>query len=249
MAKQIVQERQTSGLLYLGTALTGLVDAISYVGLGHVFTANMTGNVVLLGFAVAGTASLSVSRSLTAIAAFLGGALIGGRIAATLEPQSVHRWRITAIAIESTFLLLATLVSLGHRPPLNDSIALYAVITFMALAMGMRNATVRKIGQPDLTTTVLTLTITGLAADSSLAGGNNPRWQRRVLSIVLMFSGAAAGALLVKHSLALPLAVATVATVCVVILLYATSEEPVRRTEIKESVRAQKHSTSEQRGG
>lgn len=248
MTEQIERERQILGLLYLGTAITGLVDAISYVGLGHVFTANMTGNVVLLGFAVAGTAGLSVSRSLTALAAFMAGALMGGRIAATPEPQSIQRWRITAIATESTLLLAATLVSLGHNLPFNDSIRLYAVIIFTALAMGMRNATVRRIGQPDLTTTVLTLTITGLAADSSVAGGSNPRWQRRVLSIVLMFSGAAVGGVLVKHSLALPLAVATVATVCVVISFYVTSEEPVGRTEIKASAHPQKSSTSEQRG-
>jgi len=76
--------------------------------------------------------------------------------------------------------------------------------------MGLRNATVRKIAQPDLTTTVLTLTITGLAADSSFAGGNNPRWQRRVMSILFMFAGAFVGALLFRQSLALPVGVATV---------------------------------------
>ncbi len=68
--------------------------------------------------------------------------------------------------------------------------------------MGLRNATVRKVGVPDLTTTVLTLTITGLAADSSLAGGTNPRWQRRVASVMAMFAGAAVGALMLKRSVA-----------------------------------------------
>src|ERR1700720_2410811 len=67
---------------------------------------------------------------------------------------------------------------------------------------------------PNLTTTVLTLTITGLAADSSFAGGSNPRWQRRAISILLMFAGAFVGALLLRHSLALPLGAATVFTVC-----------------------------------
>ena len=248
MTEQIEQQRQILGLLYLGTALTGLVDAVSYVGLGHVFTANMTGNVVLLGFAVAGTTGLSASRSLTALAAFMAGALMGGRMAATLEPQSILRWRMTAIATESSFLLAATLVSVGHHLPFNDSIPLYAVIIFTALAMGMRNATVRKIGQPDLTTTVLTLTITGLAADSSIAGGNNPRWQRRVLSVVLMFVGAAAGALMLKRSPTLPLAVATVATFFIAILIYFKSEELPGRTEIQGSEGSQTNSTSEQRG-
>ena len=76
--------------------------------------------------------------------------------------------------------------------------------------MGVRNATVRRLAVPDLTTTVLTLTLTGLGADSSLAGGNNPRWGRRVLAVVAMFIGAAAGAwLMLRYGLALPLAIAS----------------------------------------
>jgi uncharacterized membrane protein YoaK (UPF0700 family) len=73
--------------------------------------------------------------------------------------------------------------------------------------MGLRNAIVRKLAVPDMTTTVLTLTITGLAADSSLAGGGNSRWQRRGAAILAMILGAFAGARMVAHSIALPLAV------------------------------------------
>jgi uncharacterized membrane protein YoaK (UPF0700 family) len=69
----------------------------------------------------------------------------------------------------------------------------YALICMTALAMGIRNATVRKLAVQDLTTTVLTLTITGPAADSSLAGGGNPRWQRRIGAAGSMFVGAALG--------------------------------------------------------
>ena len=67
---------------------------------------------------------------------------------------------------------------------------MYGIIILTALAMGLRNATVRKLAVPDLTTTVLTLTITGLAADSSLGGDDNLRWQRRTAAVMLMFSGA-----------------------------------------------------------
>jgi len=56
---------------------------------------------------------------------------------------------------------------------------------------------VRNVGVPDLTTTVLTLTLTGLAADSKVAGGASTRWVRRVLSILAMLLGALVGALLV----------------------------------------------------
>lgn len=212
MAQEPPQERMLPMLLYVFTAVTGLVDAVSYIGLGHVFTANMTGNIVFLGFALAGVPGLSALRSLTALAAFFVGALIGGRLATTLAPLSSNRWKMTAFGSEALFLLGATLASILPVP--FDSTRMYAVIVLTALAMGLRNASVRKIALPDLTTTVLTLTITGLAADSSLAGGSDPRWQRRVMSILLMFAGAVVGALLLRHSLALPLGLATVSAVC-----------------------------------
>jgi uncharacterized membrane protein YoaK (UPF0700 family) len=218
MMQEARQERILPQLLHLFTAVTGLVDAVSYIALGHVFTANMTGNIVLLGFAFAGVPGLSALRSLTALAAFLVGAVIGGRLATTLAPVSSNRWRMTAFGCEAVLLLGSTLASIVPVP--SDSARLYAVIVLTGLAMGLRNATVRKIAQPDLTTTVLTLTITGLAADSSFAGGSNPRWQRRVISVLLMFAGAFVGALLLRHSLALPLGAATVFTVCGMVAFY-----------------------------
>ena len=60
------------------TAVTGMVDAVSFLALGHVFTANMTGNVVFLGFAIGGAAGLSISGSLMALICFAVGALLGG---------------------------------------------------------------------------------------------------------------------------------------------------------------------------
>lgn len=200
----------TSILLGL-TAVTGVVDAVSYLALG-VFTANMTGNVVLLGFAVAGAPGLSVPRSTTALAGFLLGAVLGGQIAARMSPGPRHHWTGVAFGLEAALLLSAMAVGAGHhgaRPV--DSIHLYAVINLAALAMGMRSATVRKLGVPDLSTVVLTLTIADLAADFSPAGGRSPRWPARSASVAAMFTGAAAGALLVRESLALPLAVSAVA--------------------------------------
>jgi uncharacterized membrane protein YoaK (UPF0700 family) len=90
-----------------------------------------------------------------------------------------------------------------------------AVIVSTGVAMGLRNAIVKKLAVPDITTTVLTLTITGLAADSSLAGGENPRGQRRVAAILAMICGAFAGARMLAYSISLPLAVACgIAAVC-----------------------------------
>ena len=239
MMQEARQERILPLLLYLFTAVTGLVDAVSYIGLGHIFTANMTGNIVLLGFAFAGVPGLSALRSLTALAAFLVGAVIGGRLATALAPLSSNRWRMTAFGCEALFLLGATLASIVSVP--SDSTRLYAVIVLTGLAMGLRNATVRKIAQPDLTTTVLTLTITGLAADSSFAGGSNPRWQRRAISILLMFAGAFVGALLLRHSLALPLGVATVFTVCGMVAFYGNPSLESGETPISGKVREDEH--------
>ena len=93
------------------------------------------------------------------------------------------------------------------------------LIALTAMAMGVRNAAVRKLAIPDLTTTVLTLTVTGLAADSSLAGGSNPRVARRLGSIVMMFVGAGLGAVIIRRSVALGLALAAVTSlVCTLAL-------------------------------
>jgi uncharacterized membrane protein YoaK (UPF0700 family) len=194
------------------TAVTGVVDAVSYLGLG-VFTANMTGNVVLLGFAVAGAPGLSVPRSTTALAGFFVGAVLGGRIAATMSHGPRQRWTAVAFGLEAALLLMATAVGAGHHGPRpGDSIHLYSVIALTALAMGIRSATVRKLGVPDLITVVLTLTIAALAADFSLAAGRSASWATRSASVAAMFVGAAVGALLVKGSLWMPLGVAGVAS-------------------------------------
>ena len=205
------------------TVATGLIEAVSYLALGHVFTANMTGNVVFLAFAVAGAPGLSITRSAVSLGAFLVGAVAGGRLAAGLAPGPLHRWIATAFATEAVLLLFAALLAAaGTREAL---LAVYGVIVLTALAMGVRNATVRKIALPDLTTTVLTLTLTGLAADSALAGGTNPRAWRRGASVLTMFLGAAAGALLVRHSLALPLVVSGVVSSSCAIAVALTLRE------------------------
>jgi uncharacterized membrane protein YoaK (UPF0700 family) len=205
-------------LLHVATAITGLIDAISYLALGHVFTANMTGNVVFLAFAVAGAPGLSITRSLTALIAFLIGALIGGRVATRLSEALTPSWITTALSLECVLLLAATLAAINFRDSSGSSFQLYSIIVLTACAMGIRNATVRKMAIPDLTTTVLTLTITGLAADSRFAGGTSPRWRRRLLAVLLMFFGAVIGTLLLRHSLVLPLATATLMSICCVLI-------------------------------
>jgi len=192
------------------TAVTGLVDAVSFLSLGSVFTANMTGNILILAFATAHVSGLSVVRSSTALIAFLIGAILGGRITAPASADSRMRFAAKAFLLEVVFLSVASLCSIGYRSDLLEhSLQPLVLITFTGLAMGTRNAAVRKLAIPDLTTTVLTLTVTGIAADSSLAKGNNPRLARRVGSVLAIFFGAAFGAVAIRYSISAALTLAT----------------------------------------
>ena len=216
----------TPAILMAMTCVTGIVDAVSFLALGHVFTANMTGNIVFLGFAIGGAAGVSIQRSLLAVSCVMIGALVGGRITARMTPQDSVRSVIRASIAEGVLLLAAATIAIGLTMPYEShQLELNAVVAATALAMGLRNAVVRKLAIPDLTTTVLTLTITGLAADSSLAGGGNLRWSRRLGSILVMLGGAAAGALMLRHSVALPLfACAAITAACAFAWLHIESK-------------------------
>lgn len=210
-------------IILVMTFVTGVLDAVSYVGLGHVFTANMTGNVVLLGFAIAGDKQLSVARSLVSLAAFLVGAVIGGRLGIRLAGGERHRWLLAAGVSEAVMLFIAASAAIGITAP----VGVYAVIVFTAVAMGVRMATVRLLAIPDITTTVLTTTLAGLASESPLAGGNNTRFGRRMSSVVVMFAGAALGTLLLRFGIALPLVLGATCVLGATILYYLAPAEPL----------------------
>ncbi|MEK7343662.1 MAG: YoaK family protein [Pseudomonadota bacterium] len=196
-------------LLLLLSFVTGLVDAASVLGLGKVFTANMTGNIVFLGFGVVGTPGFAIWPFLVAIAAFLIGALPAGYTGRRLSARPLRRWLTIAALVEAALLWAAAGVAAWTGSVAPQGSALYAIIALTAVAMGFRNATIRQLKVPDLTTTVLTLTITGIAADSRLAGGTGANLARRIGSVLTIFLGAAAGAtMLMRYGLAAPLALA-----------------------------------------
>src|ERR1700727_1098962 len=101
-ADRVARERATAAaasvrhpltvLLLTLTFTTGLVDAVSYLGLGRVFSANMTGNVVLLGFGIAGGYQLPIVAPIVSLLAFLGGAAIGGALADAIAAR--HRLHV-----------------------------------------------------------------------------------------------------------------------------------------------------------
>ncbi len=181
------------------TVVTGLVDATSYLRIGHVFVANMTGNVVFLGFAIAGAQGLSIAESLVAVLAFLIGGLIGGRLGSRFGH---HRGLLlrAGVSTQLVFLTGAAAVAAATGAGVHvGSGTRYALIVLLAIGMGIQNSTVRRINVRDLTTTVLTMTLTGIAADARVVGGPGSAVARRVLSIAAMVLGALVGALLVLH--------------------------------------------------
>ncbi len=179
------------------TVVSGFVDAVSFLGLGHVFTANMTGNVVLIGFAAAGAPGFSVAASLSAVGAFFFGAVAGGRIAQRVRPP--RDLLLVAMVIEVSCTAAAAIVA-GTVPIIGTGWPRYTVIALLAGAMGLRNSAVRRLGVPDMSTTVLTTTLTGLASGSRLAGGSNPHARLGTTSVLSMFGGAFVGAVLVLHA-------------------------------------------------
>ena len=196
-------------LMLVLTVLTGVVDAVSILSLGRVFVANMTGNVVFVGFALAGASGFSLSASLSALAGFLVGAAIGGAMG---ERIAEHRGRLlTAVTgLELALVLVALLAAALDGP--RDAIA-----ALLALAMGAQNAAVRQLKVFDLTTTVLTMTLTGVAVD--LRNGDRFAIMRRLLAVGAMLAGAAFGTLLVLNvstvaALGLAAALLAIVTAC-----------------------------------
>ena len=204
-------------LLVCLTVVTGLVDAFSYLTLGHVFVANMTGNVVFLGFALAGVGEISIVASLLAVLAFVVGAMVGGRWAAG---RAVHRGHLLAAAtsVQAGVVLVASVIA--NTAGVHRSEVRLVLIGLLAVAMGGQNAVVRRLAVPDLTTTVLTLTVTGLVADTTAS----PVRVRRLTSVLAMLAGALTGGVLLRWvALAAPLWLAAVLLVACAAAAYAAA--------------------------
>jgi uncharacterized membrane protein YoaK (UPF0700 family) len=183
------------GLMLALTFTTGIVDAVGYLGLDRVFTGNMTGNVVILGMALVGGTGLPVLGPVLALAAFMAGAAVGGRVLRS----DAHAWtaRHTWLFAGVGLVVLAAAVPAVLVGTPSRSLQ-YAITASLGLAMGCQAATARHIAVKDVTTVVVTSTITGLASDSVLGRGEGQPWQRRAGAIALIGLGALTGAALLK---------------------------------------------------
>ena len=158
------------------------------------YTANMTGNVVFLGMALAGAPGFSLAASVAALAGFLLGAFAGG---ALVRRRGGHRGRLLRDTGAAELVLVAAALVLTAIAPVG-AVVMSIVAALLAIAMGLQNTAARQLAVPDLTTTVLTMTLTGIAAD--LGDSGNARIARRMLAVCTMLAGALIGALLVVYA-------------------------------------------------
>ena len=206
MSPESIRHPLTRALLVL-TFSTGVIDAASFLGLGNVFTANMTGNVVLLGFGISGAPGLPILAPLVSLASFFLGSVVGGRMANRFPAEANHLSRSMQVEIGVLVAAIVWTLAVDVEP---RHVSAGVAIAMLAFALGVCNATVRRVEVADLSTTVLTMTLTALAADSPLAGGDGQGSWRRGGAVLAMLLGAVAGGLLVKAHLGAAIALAAV---------------------------------------
>lgn len=187
--------------LLLLTFATGVIDAVSYLAIGSVFTANMTGNLVLVGFAIGGAPGFSLPRTVVSVLAFSAGAAAAGRLARRWYRRPFI-WMQRITRLELVFLLAATALATGLSTGVTtpDSPLRFLVVTVLGMAMGLRNASVRRLGFVDIPTTVATSTLSDLASESRAGGGERRNQAHRAIALLCMLAGAAAGAAMVREA-------------------------------------------------
>lgn len=178
---------------------TGIVDAVGYLGLDRVFTGNMTGNVVILGMALVGADDLPVLGPVLALVGFMAGAALGGRVLRA-APGGWSRRTTWLFGSVGAVMVALAVVLFVVEDDLAEPLAL-TITTLLGAAMGVQAAAARFIAVKDVTTVVVTSTITGLAADSVLGSGQGGGSGRRAAAVVLILAGAAAGAALLRWHL------------------------------------------------
>ncbi len=187
-----VSERSTIAALLLLTFATGLADSISILVLGHVFVANMTGNVIFLGFWLAPKTSIDLTAVVVALPTFVCATILGGRLKRRFAERT-RRWLTTVFGIEVALLVVLSILAGIGVLHYHDNTKLI-VIGGLAVTFGLQHSTARQFGIQELTTTVLTSTIVGLGVDSRLAGGTGAREQLRLSVVLTMCCGAVVGA-------------------------------------------------------
>jgi uncharacterized membrane protein YoaK (UPF0700 family) len=197
MSDRTWPERDYSLALLLLTAATGAIDGVSYLALDRVFTGNMTGNVLFIGFGLVGVEDIPVLNNLIALLTFMVGAVIGARVTRHSGRVKLPRSSLLLLLIGTVavFALAVVWILVGRI----GTPVMIAITGVLALLLGAQAAAVKHVGIRDLSTVVVTMTMVNLSSDSRLAGGTGAAWLRRVAAIVMMGLGALGSAAVTLH--------------------------------------------------
>jgi uncharacterized membrane protein YoaK (UPF0700 family) len=212
-----VSERWTVAALLLLTFATGLADSISILALGHVFVANMTGNVIFLGFWLAPRTTIDLTAVAVALPTFICTTIVSGRLSRHFGLRT-RAWITTVLTTEIVLLLvLSVLAGTGLLRYEADSELI--MIGLLAVTFGLQHSSARQFGIQELSTTVLTSTIVSFGLDSRLAGGTGERQRLRIGVVATMCAGAFFGATMSRYVIA-PVFVVTAAVIATSLLIF-----------------------------
>jgi uncharacterized membrane protein YoaK (UPF0700 family) len=212
-----VSERLTVAALLLLTFATGLADSISILVLGHVFVANMTGNVIFFGFWLAPKTSIDLTAVAVALPTFVCTTIISGRLRRYFGERT-RPWITTVLTTEIVFLVALSILAGTSVLRYHDNTKLI-MIGILAVTFGLQHSSARQFGIQELSTTVLTSTIVSLGLDSRLAGGTGARQKLRLSVVFTMCAGAFVGATMSRFVVA-PVFAVTAAVVAVSLLIF-----------------------------
>lgn len=215
------RRRFRDSLLISLTFATGIADALSYLGLGQIFTANMTGNTVFIAIAAAQLNVLLADRSGVALAGFATGAFVASRrLEISRDSDPWPRVVTRTLYVELGFVAVFSLVWFTVRGT-PSALVTYGLIAISSVGMGMQSAVGRKLAVPSVSTNVLTMALTGLMAELAALGISGPNWRRWAAAILAMAGGAGiGGALFLWDRSVVPFPfLAVLAGVCIVATL------------------------------
>ncbi len=190
-------------LLVALTFSSGALDAISFLGLGRIFSAFMTGNLVFLGLGIAGVDGPALLPVIAAVAFFAAGAYAGTWIAPTPSSEDQNLWtgRVSAALALAAALLaafLAVWIAAGAQP---SAAVTSLLLALSSCAMGLQTAAVRALGVQGVFTTAATFTVLALAGD--FAGSRSTAEAPRLAAVLVgLVAGAALGGVLFVHATA-----------------------------------------------
>lgn len=215
--------------LFTLTFTTGIVDALSWLGLNGVFTANMTGNVLIIGMGAVGAGGAHWLPPTAALVIFL----LGTGTVGFVQRRAAPGWSIrTTVIFTSVGLVVATVGILTLMwPPHRFALSAYLVMGVVAFGMGVQGGEAIRLAVPHLITVAVSSTVAGLGVSLFLSpgrGGGTRDVVRRVIAIVSLAAGAVVGSLLLQIAFGVGLIVAGALAAAITLTTHAVQRTAQR---------------------